>query len=438
MKLLIFTPVVKASAIGRVAYLVTNALISLGHQVVVVQTEDALPDFKTAHPFKAEIIAWRDVQRIEAEAVRSDAIIYKAGDNYNFHRGILEWLPRLPGIVSLHDFFLGSLFWSWSVNNRKQAETILEAWYGTEIADSFFNYSDSKSFIEGTCQASPMTEWICAMATGVITHSNWGINRVLQACSGPVQVVPLAYNAPHSSKDYFTANKSSSFNILTVGHMNPNKRVESVIRAIGGSDLLCEHVMYHLVGQIQPEYATEITELAKRLKVNLEISGVVDDATLLQAFKKADIVSCLRWPSLEAASASTIEAMLYGKPTIVTDTGFYSELPGDCVIKVNPDDEIESIKDALELLYNDATLRHSMGKLSKKWAKETFTADNYAHRLIDIVISTYKDKPIFEAVNANVDILKGWGAISSVINLADTTQPLLIFNGLVASPILSK
>ena len=432
MKLLIFTPVVKASAIGRVACLVTNALISLGHQVIVVQTEDALPDLKTVHPFMAEIVAWRDVHRIETEAVRSDAIIYKAGDNYAFHRGILEWLPRLPGIVSLHDFFLGSLFWSWGVENRNQAEAILVAWYGTEIASSFFNYSDSKSFIEGTCQAAPMTEWICAMATGVITHSNWGINRVLQACPGPVQLVPLAYNAPpHSSKGYFTANKSSSFNILTVGHMNPNKRVESVIRAIGGSDLLCEHVMYHLVGQIQPEYATEITELAKRLKVNLEISGEVDDATFLQAFKKADIVSCLRWPSLEAASASAIEAMLYGKLIIVTDTGFYSELPDDCVIKVNPDDEIDSIKAALELLYNDATLIHSMGKLSKKWAKETFTADNYAHRLIDIVISTYKAKPIFEAVNANVDILKGWGAISSVINLAHTTQPLLIFNGLM-------
>ena len=117
------------------------------------------------------------------------------------------------------------------------------------------------------------------------------------------------------------------FRVLTIGHVNTNKRAEAVIRAIGASSVLRERTVYRLVGAIRPEIADKLARLARETGVNITISGEVDDESMVDAIRQADVVSCLRWPALEAASASTIEALLYGKSTIVTDTGFYSEIP---------------------------------------------------------------------------------------------------------------
>lgn len=85
---------------------------------------------------------------------------------------------------------------------------------------------------------------------------------------------------------------------------------------------------YRLIGAVEPEVMSSLSALAARLGVNLVISGEVDDNELERAFTESDVISCLRWPALEAASASAIEVlMLYGKAVIVTDTGFYADIP---------------------------------------------------------------------------------------------------------------
>jgi glycosyltransferase involved in cell wall biosynthesis len=356
-------------------------------------------------------------------------LVYQVGDNYQFHRGCLEWLPRLPGIVCLHDFFLGHLFDGWAQEHRREADATLHVWYGEEAARCFFRYPDSELFIKGKQDVAPMTEWICSMAHGVVTHSSWGIKRVLNSCPGPVYVAPLAYDAPKiksiDANTYYS--ESNQFTILTIGHINPNKRVASVIRAIGNSPLLRQRSIYRLVGNIQPEAVHELSALARKCQVNLVISGEVDEANLAHAIEQAEVVSCLRWPSLEAASASAIEAMLYGKPTIVTDTGFYRELPDTCVKKIDPENEISSLQLTLEQLLVDSQARYALGAAAKTWAEATFTPENYAQKLIDIGFSTNKAKPMIAAANYFTEIMKRWEATEELINLENTIAPLRLF-----------
>lgn len=427
MNIVLFTPAVKTSAIGRMACLVTRELLAQGHEVSVVRTEDEVFLDKPKHDFGVELIPWNDSDQIVSLANQADALVYQVGDNYPFHRGCLEWLPRLPGIVCLHDFFLGHLFYGWSQERRQEADAILRAWYGDEVARRFFSYPDSEAFIEGTRNTSPMTQWMCSMAHGVITHSSWGIDRVLKACPGPVYVAPLAYDAPENifkNSGTHSSDGGRQFRILTIGHVNPNKRVESVIRAIANSALLRQRSTYRLVGQIRPETIHELSVLARNSGVNLVISGEVDDAALAHAVEQADVISCLRWPSLEAASASAIEAMLYGKPTVVTDTGFYRELPDECVKKIDPNNEIDSLQSTLEQLFKDLELRHTLGIQGQQWAKSTFTPENYARKLIDIADSVNKAKPMIAAANYFVDVMNRWGATTNVINLESTMAPL--------------
>ncbi|CAH2809433.1 MAG: hypothetical protein CBARDCOR_6696 [uncultured Caballeronia sp.] len=108
----------------------------------------------------------------------------------------------------------------------------------------------------------------------------------------------------------------------------------------------------------------ELSRLANSLRVNLLISGEIDDETLAHAVAvaAADAMSCLRWPSLEGGSASVIESMLYRKPKMVTDTGFYAEIPNGCVMKIAHGDEVANIRSALEQLCSEPERREQLGE----------------------------------------------------------------------------
>ena len=222
--------------------------------------------------------------------------------------------------------------------------------------------------------------------------------------------------------------QTGGFNVLTIGHINPNKRVESVIRAIADSSILREITTYRLVGKILPDAVERLSGLAKKLQVNLIISDEVDSETLLQAINEADAICCMRWPSLEAASASAIEAMLYGKPVIVTDTGFYSELPNTCVRKIHPQNEIPDLQQTLERLYENEGERLALGAEAMKWASATFTAENYANRLIDASLAAQRAAPMIKAVQSLTGLQQQWEASDGLMTLSDTIAPLRLFD----------
>src|SRR5690606_19915606 len=143
----------------------------------------------------------------------------------------IHWLELAPGLVCLHDFFLGNLFNGWAQISRESADQVLLDWYGEHEANRYFSFSDVESFIEGTRHTTPMTEWICSQALAVIAHSHWGCDRVVASCPGPVRVVPLAYDLPLGETicgDEKT-HRTAGLQLLTVGHINRNKRVESII-----------------------------------------------------------------------------------------------------------------------------------------------------------------------------------------------------------------
>ncbi|MFA5171084.1 MAG: glycosyltransferase family 4 protein [Sulfuriferula sp.] len=427
MKILFFTPIVLTSAIGRVSKLIVYELQQRGHEVVIVRAEEPSCFDSPTHPFSCQIEHWNNTEQVRLQAEQSDLIVYQIGNYYAYHRGCLEWLPQLPGLVSLHDNFLGHLFWAWSETvGRPHALEVLAALYGTEVSERFFNHSDSSSFIEYASTAAPMTEWIAAMSSAVIVHSSWAMDRIAHACPGPVEVVALPYDAPFAEHTDMK-NQSVSHErtvALTIGHVNHNKRYTSVIKAIGSSPELCSDLTYRIVGAIEPAMAEELQSLADQLQVDITITGAVNDECLAEEIHRADLMCCLRWPALEAASASTIEAMLYSKPTVVTNTGFYLDLPDDCVLKVSPETELTDLRTALERLTALPDERHTIGNLARNYALKTFRADDYATRIMNMKHRIDRSNVVGTAASVFSSTLKRWGARGDPAVMEAITAPL--------------
>lgn len=433
MKFVIFSPMANTSAIGRVTTLIVRAMQAQDHSVVVVRTEDEGRLSTSPHSCEAELVAWTQPLAVQAAIENADALVYQIGNNYSFHCGGLHWLASHPGIVCLHDFMVTHLFTDWAHGRRDEAESILESWYGKSAAQEFFDAQTPERFIEMATQVCPMTEWICAMASAVVSHSHWGMSRVAQSCAGPLRVLPLPYDAP-SCSDPASAQDSDLptgdiTHVLTVGHVNANKRIDSVIRAIGASPVLRTCISYRLCGLIDPLVAKDLGDLAQDLGVRLIISGETDDAALRQAMNDAHIVCCLRWPSFEAASATTIEGLLYGKAVVVTDAAFYRELPDECVRKISPLNEIPELTQVLEELCLDPGARRSMARRGQAWAERTFSADNYARQLADLSAGVAAARPALSMVETLVSTLYRWGASSSLAMSDDISTALQVFEG---------
>lgn len=427
MNVVMFTPGLTASAIGRMARLVALALKAAGHHITVVRAESASLLAAPQHPFDTATVHWTELDRVRAALAQADFVVHQIGNYYTFHEGSLAWMAEAPGVICLHDFYVGHLFWGWAETRRSHAVAVVESWYGPEVAAQFFRHSSAESFLEHTHHTAPMTEWISSMGSAVMTHSSWGIARVMHGCAGPVRVAALPYDSPDQHAPRRDVTADNILRVLTVGHVNPNKRVASVIRAIGISDALRPVTIYRLVGPIEPSTVISLSSLARNSQVNLVISDQVEDAVLNSALSEADVITCLRFPSLEAASASAIEAMLYGKPVIVTDTHFYSELPDDCVLKIDPDNEIDALQQALELLLGDPALRASLGKRGQEWARLTFRADRYAEQLLALGTDAAAVAPVNNAMAALALTLHDWGGAADMLHAEHTLKPLTLF-----------
>src|SRR5262249_50310278 len=150
--------------------------------------------------------------------------------------------------------------------------------------------------------------------------------------------------------------------ITTIGVINPNKCVDALIRSISSSVNLRMTCQLRLVGAITSLERDRLEELSRREGfTELTIVGEVDEAGLTRELERADILSCLRNPVLEGASASTIEGMQSGRPVVVADAGFYSELPDELVFKVPASVDVSSLTDVLERLVADEDLRRDTG-----------------------------------------------------------------------------
>lgn len=385
MKIAWFTPYNQNSAIAKFSSLVVEALAARDHSIALVSSDDHQPAEYHRSPPAVELLHWSLFGNDPDAASAYDLFVYNIGDHFPYHSGVLSWIDRCPGVCIFHDFYLVNLFLGWcaSTGGRPVAHSIVSSLYGEKVAKEFWDRGADADFQEWSASHAPMTGWLARKALAAVAHAPFYEPRLMECCAGPVRVIPLAYAASSDAPPVQVQRQNGHVRILTVGTVNPNKRVELVIQTIAGSAVLRTRCEYNIVGKIDPTERTRLLSLIDRLGLQdlVHLHGPVSDFELRWRYAEAHIVVCLRWPALEGASASCIEAMSYGKAVIVTDTGFYTSIPSDRVAKVKDADESQDLARRLEILVVDADERDSLGKRARDWARYEYAPDAYAARI---------------------------------------------------------
>jgi glycosyltransferase involved in cell wall biosynthesis len=135
--------------------------------------------------------------------------------------------------------------------------------------------------------------------------------------------------------------------ILQIGTRS-NKNLQNLIPAL--YQIPCKLV---IIGEL----SDEIKKLLTKYEINYTSLLNISDSELEQEYKNCDIVSFIS--TYEGFGLPILEAQQIGRVVITSNLEPMKEVVGDGGILVNPY-QIESIRDGIKLIINDATLRNNI------------------------------------------------------------------------------
>jgi len=161
------------------------------------------------------------------------------------------------------------------------------------------------------------------------------------------------------------------------GDMNEAKRLDALAAA---ATQLPDDAHVVIVGRRIEGYDVQPAIDAARAGDRVSVFADVDDAEFLGWLAAADVVVDLRFPHRGEVSGSLARAMQAGKPTVVSATGTYLDIPDDCVLRVaaGPADPSE-LALRLRTLLDDDELRRKMGAAADAHMRELRDGEATAH-----------------------------------------------------------
>jgi glycosyltransferase involved in cell wall biosynthesis len=337
-------------------------------------------------------------ERVELAVVRrgrkrpprgTDVCLYHVGNNPDAHAWIVDALRRRPGVVVLHDFVLHHLAAGMTVGRRDGHGylDLMEREHGVVGRLLAHGVLDKRipPLWESRPEEFPLAGLVLEHATGVIVHSRTVRDLVRGAgYDRRVWVVPHpAWAPPPVEPERVSAGPLFG----CFGVLNQSKRIPELLSAFAEMRARHPEATLLLVGPTAPGF-----DLDRRLqRLGLREDGVVregrvSEGRLWALMAGVDVCVNLRHPTMGETSGVVIRALGLGKPLVVSDIGWFSELPPEAALKVPVDDaEVETLAAALELLVTREDVREAMGRAGAALARREHdlgrVADLYAAAL---------------------------------------------------------
>jgi glycosyltransferase involved in cell wall biosynthesis len=300
------------------------------------------------------------VRRGRTRPVAADVALYHVGNDPESHGWIVDALRRRPGVVVLHDFVLHHLVAGLTIG-RKDGPGYLAAMErdsgvpGRLLAHGVLDGRVPPPW-ETRPDEFPLAGEVLGSASGLVVHSHYVEGLAREAgYGGPVWRIPHpawpmqgVAPAPVEGRPVFGC----------FGHINSSKRIPQLLEAFATVRRHHPNAKLLLVGPASPRFD------AKRLVgEGVERIDWVDEQRLWSLMASCDACVSLRAPTMGETSGSVIRALSLGRPLVVSELGWFTELPESVALKVPvDDDEIAALAAALELLASSEPTQLAMSE----------------------------------------------------------------------------
>ena len=300
--------------------------------------------------------------------------VYHIGNNVEFHGDVYRLASLRDGVVVLHDLGLDDL-----VRGLVDRGDPL----GYRAAREALVGADRLTLPEARDNeplAWPWCAHIVRIARSVIVHSAF-CKRYLEdlGCRTPVFVVPhppveretdLRRAARHAPSIRARLGlRQGDVLVVAAGDLNPAKQLEALVAAAARLD---ERLHLALVGRRIPTFDPDTLVRASSLGSRVTLATDVSDEGFRAWLCAADVVADLRFPHRGEVSGTLMRAMQVGRPTLVSATGTYLDLPGDAVVRIAPGRaDPQEVADVLTGLADQPDARNRIGDAARRHVETT-------------------------------------------------------------------
>jgi glycosyltransferase involved in cell wall biosynthesis len=379
------------------------ALLAPGHDIDVFHAQDEVDPGR----LPASIRLHRAATLVERHRQRPyDAAVYQMGNGPE-HDFLYDLLPRLPGLLVLHDLVLhharARMFLDSPAarayaqdpadrGRREAARPALEA-YRAELA---YTYPDRAARLfeaqlgtVGTLlpYAYPLFRLAVEASRVTAVHNAFMADAVRSEVPDaatarvamPVTAPPVAPGAVSALRARLGLARDD-FVVGSYGLLTPGKQIETVARAVARAAVHVPRIRLLLVGPVPDAGALagklERLDVARRTVV----TGRVDFAELAAHMEAADTAVHLRYPTARETSAALLRLLAQGRPVIVSDLEHLAEVPGDAVVRADLTDEEGAVTRALIALAASPPARARLAERAREFVRvEHAPARSRAH-----------------------------------------------------------
>jgi len=314
-----------------------------------------------------------------------EAVFVNIGNAWPFHAGFLRMIQRIPSIVVLHDMAIQELCFDAMDRGlfpRDIYEDNMLRWHGQA------GLSAAQDVFEGSRERGdlvhdyPGFELTLRHAVSVLTHTPVARDAVDATGTVPTYLLDLPFR-PSPTAPQVIRSGLGPLRLVQFGYTGPNRRLQKVIEALGP---LKDEIdfRFDVMGNLwDPAY---IRQRADELGVgaNVHLHGFVDEDTLDARLRDAHLVFNLRYPSMGEASGSQMRIWNAAAPSVVTDLGWYADLPDDTVFRIDPDAEIPALQSLIRRLAADPATGRAVGAAGRARLEACHAPALYARGVVDV------------------------------------------------------
>ncbi len=286
-------------------------------------------------------------------APAADVALYHIGNDPDAHGWIVDALRKRPGLVVLHEFVLHHLIAGITIG-RGDGRGYLDAMErDLGVAGRLLGLGVLDNLLpllwETQPERFPLAGVVLDRAHGLVVHSHYVADRARDAgYGGPLWRIPHpAWPMEHVAA---AADVAGDPLVGCFGYLNMNKRIPQLLEAFAAFRRERPGARLLLVGAVAERFDVQRRLERLGLTDGVERIDYVPEERLWSLMAACDVLVNLRYPTMGETSGSVIRAMSLAKPLVVSDVGWFAELPDDAVLKVPVDEsEVEVLAGALGL-----------------------------------------------------------------------------------------
>ncbi|SDF93260.1 MULTISPECIES: glycosyltransferase [unclassified Duganella] len=359
-------------------------------ELIVEQPDACAPHLQACYTL-------RDVAWFEAHAQQYQRVLYHFGNN-GVHQHMFELLRRYPGVVVLHDFFLSGV-----LDNMERDGYLPQAFLNALYESHGYTglQTHQRQGRNPSIWQFPCNKGVLDHATGVIVHSEFSRRLAQQWYGSDTDVlwrsVPLirglpAGHQPAQARQQARADLAladDSFMICSFGMMGVTKLNDVLLEAFLASPLAADpRCQLVFVGAADPGlYGREIGRsiAASAVAGRVHITGFVSTEQYATYLAAADAAVQLRSKTRGETSASVLDCLLYGLPTVVNAHGSSADLPDSVLVKLDDECSSAALGAALTRLHGDAAGRQALAARARAYLQAHHAPQQVGPRFRDAI-----------------------------------------------------